>query len=83
MSKRLYLINPRSVLPGYFGTEVFEAWGFAPAVGIADLATATVAALAPADWQVSIISRASSADLLLGALPGHRSSRLRVVGQRA
>ncbi|TDV39496.1 uncharacterized protein DUF4070 [Paraburkholderia caballeronis] len=54
MSKRLYLINPRSVLPGYFGTEVFDAWGFAPAVGIADLATATVAALAPDDWSVTI-----------------------------
>jgi radical SAM superfamily enzyme YgiQ (UPF0313 family) len=50
----LHLINPRSSLPGYYGAEVFEAWGMAPVVGIADLATTTIAALAPRDWQVTI-----------------------------
>ncbi len=53
-SPSLYLINPKSAVPGYFGAEVFERWGLPPAQGIADLATATVAALAPEDWQVSI-----------------------------
>jgi hypothetical protein len=50
----LYLVNPRSGLPGYYGGEVFESWGLGAVVGIADLATATVAALAPPDWNVSI-----------------------------
>ncbi len=54
MSKSLYLINPRNALPSYFGAEVFEAYGFRPAVAMADLATTTVAALAPKDWRVSI-----------------------------
>lgn len=54
MDKTLYLVNPRSALPGYFGTEVFAATGLAPTVGIADLATPTVAALAPRDWAVTV-----------------------------
>jgi hypothetical protein len=54
MDKSLYLINPRSGMPGYFGAEVFEAWGLRPATSIADLATTTVAALAPANWDVSL-----------------------------
>ena len=54
MAKSLYLINPRPERASYFGAEVFEEAGFARAQGIADLATATVAALAPRDWNVSI-----------------------------
>ncbi len=54
MTKSMYLINPRAVHPSYFGAEVFEHWGYDPAQSIADLATATVAALAPAHWQMSI-----------------------------
>ncbi|MEE8137968.1 MAG: radical SAM protein [Thermoanaerobaculia bacterium] len=54
MSKSLYLINPRSRIPTYFGAEVFEHWGFQPAQANADLATVTVAALAPQDWQICI-----------------------------
>ena len=54
MARSLYLINPRSQIPGYFGSEAFERWGLAPAIGIADLATATVAAFAPRDWRVTI-----------------------------
>jgi len=54
MSRSLYLVNPRSAYPTYFGAEVHEHSGLAPAQGIADLATATVAALAPADWDVTI-----------------------------
>ena len=41
-------------MPSYHGSEVFELSGFRPAQGVADLATTTVAALAPADWQLSI-----------------------------
>jgi hypothetical protein len=52
--KSLYLINPRTEIPGYFGADVFEAWGFRPGAATADLATATVAALAPQDWKISI-----------------------------
>ena len=54
MPKSLYLINPRPSHPSYFGAEAFEHWGYAPAHAIADLATATVAALAPDDWTVTI-----------------------------
>lgn len=54
MAKSLYLINPRSESPSYFGAEVFGHWGFPRAQAIADLATPTVAALAPADWKVTI-----------------------------
>lgn len=54
MRKSLYLINPRSDHPSYFGAEVFEQWGFNPAQGIADLACVTVAAMAPSDWTVSV-----------------------------
>ena len=54
MSKSIYLINPRSDFPTYFGGEVFGASGFDPAVLMADLATPTVAALAPPDFDVRI-----------------------------
>jgi len=49
VSKSLYLINPLADFPSYFSAEVFRAWGFAPATSMADLAIATVAALAPSD----------------------------------
>ena len=52
--KSLYLVNPATSVPGYFGADVAAAKGLAPMVGIADLAIATVAALAPADWQVRL-----------------------------
>ena len=52
MPKSLYLINPKPANPSYFGAEAFEQWGFPSAQAIADLATATVAALAPSDWKV-------------------------------
>jgi hypothetical protein len=54
MSKSIYLINPRSDFPTYFGGEVFGVSGFDPAVLMADLATPTVAALAPPDFDVRI-----------------------------
>ena len=54
MSKSLYLINPLADFPSYFSAEVFRAWGFAPATSMADLAIATVAALAPSDFEVRL-----------------------------
>ena len=54
MAKTLYLINPRPADPSYFGAEAFGQWGYDPAQAIADLATSTVAALAPDDWTVTI-----------------------------
>jgi radical SAM superfamily enzyme YgiQ (UPF0313 family) len=54
MGRSLYLINPKAEHASYFGAEVFERYGCAPGHAIADLSTPTVAALAPADWQVTI-----------------------------
>ena len=54
MAKSLYLINPRSQIATYFGAECYEYFGFEPAQSIADLATATVAAMVPGDWQVDL-----------------------------
>jgi hypothetical protein len=54
VSKSLYLINPLADFPSYFSAEVFRAWGFAPATSMADLAIATVAALAPSDFEVRL-----------------------------
>ena len=54
MPSSLYLINPRSTGASYFGAEVFARYGFPGAQAIADLATVTVAALAPAGWSLSI-----------------------------
>ncbi|HUQ99882.1 MAG TPA: radical SAM protein [Gemmatimonadaceae bacterium] len=54
MSKSLYLINPRSKFPTYFSAEVFAASGFQPATAMADLAIPTLAALAPADFDVQL-----------------------------
>jgi hypothetical protein len=54
VSKSLYLINPLADFPSYFSAEVFRAWGFAPATSMADLAIATVAGLAPSDFEVRL-----------------------------
>lgn len=54
MANSLYLINARAEGASYFGAEVFAGFGFPRAQGIADLAAVTVAALAPAGWDVSI-----------------------------
>jgi radical SAM superfamily enzyme YgiQ (UPF0313 family) len=54
MSKSIYLINPRPRSPHYHTAEVFAAWGFPAAVQIADAALPTVAALAPADFQLRL-----------------------------
>jgi len=54
MAPSPYLINPRSDAPFYFGAEVHAAWGFGSTVLLADAALATVAALAPPDFAVTL-----------------------------
>src|SRR5262245_12513602 len=54
MSTSLYLINPASDFPSYFGAEVFGARGYRPATMAADLALPTLAALAPADFDIKL-----------------------------
>lgn len=54
MAKSLYLINPKNTNPSYFGAEVYEFMGLPPIQAVADLATVTVAAMAPKDWKIEI-----------------------------
>jgi len=54
MSKSIYLINPSSDFPSYFTAEVYAAHGFGPSTMMADLATPTLAALAPKDFNVQL-----------------------------
>jgi radical SAM family protein/uncharacterized protein DUF4070 len=54
MGTSLYLINPRSDFPSYSGGEVFESCHLGATITIADLALPTVAALMPADFDVSV-----------------------------
>lgn len=54
VARSLYIINPAADFPTYFGAEVLAASGFPAGVMMADLAAATVAALAPSDFDVSI-----------------------------
>jgi radical SAM superfamily enzyme YgiQ (UPF0313 family) len=50
----IYLINPRTDVPFYFGMEVHAAYGFGQTVLLADAAVATVAAMAPPDFNVTL-----------------------------
>src|SRR5712691_1773009 len=54
MAKSIYLINPAADFPSYFSSEVFAASGLAPAISMADLAIATIAAMAPGDFAVRL-----------------------------
>jgi radical SAM superfamily enzyme YgiQ (UPF0313 family) len=60
MSKTIYLINPASDFPSYFSAEVYAAQGFKGAAFIADLATPTVAAMAPKDFSVHLCDESIS-----------------------
>jgi hypothetical protein len=53
-AKSIYLINPVADMPSYFSAEVFAARGLPAAIATADLAVATVAAMAPDDFTVEI-----------------------------
>ena len=52
MKKSIYIINPRSDFPTYYGGEILEAMGYAPGVLVADLVIPTVAAFVPEDFSV-------------------------------
>jgi len=54
MTKSIYLINPDSDFPTYNGAEVFAGLGMAPATMVADLATTTLAAMAPPELDVEV-----------------------------
>ncbi len=54
MSKSIYLINPKADFPNYHGAEVNEHLGLTSTTWIGDLATTTVAALAPSDFKISL-----------------------------
>jgi hypothetical protein len=51
MTRSIYLINPGSDFPTYFNSESYGARGFARTVRVADLATPTLAAMCPPDFQ--------------------------------
>jgi radical SAM superfamily enzyme YgiQ (UPF0313 family) len=60
----LYLINPRCDEPAYFGADVHAARGLPAAVQLADPSLPTVAALAPADFEIELCDEGiSPADL--------------------
>ena len=61
MANSIYLINPVADMPSYFSSEVFAARGLPAAIATADLAIATVAALAPEDFGVELCDENVSA----------------------
>src|SRR5262249_49780675 len=54
MSRSIYLVNPATDFPSYFGGEVFAARGFRPGTMVADLTLPTLAAMVPEDFQVRL-----------------------------
>ncbi len=54
MSRAIYLINPNADAPPYYGADVLTQYNLPPAVHVADLATATVAAMVPDDFEVTL-----------------------------
>ncbi len=54
MKPSLYLINPRTDYPAYYGAEVFHDLGLPTAAFVADLAVTTVAALAGDGFRVEV-----------------------------
>ncbi|WP_424360472.1 radical SAM protein [Methylocystis parvus] len=80
----LYIINPAGDFPTYFGGEVLGASGYPGGVMMADLASATVAAFAPADFRIRLCDEAvepvdfdDASDFIL--VTGKVSQRLRMV----
>jgi radical SAM superfamily enzyme YgiQ (UPF0313 family) len=54
LAKSIYLIHPVADFPSYFSAEVFAARGLTPTIAMADLAIATIAAMAPGDFAVRL-----------------------------
>lgn len=55
MSKSVYLVNPATGFSGYYTAEVFAANGLTAVAATADLATTTIAALAPSDFCIEVV----------------------------
>ncbi len=58
MEPALYLINPKTDFPVYYGSEAFQRRGFEPAAFVADLTIATVSALVPPEIPVTLCDEA-------------------------
>ena len=54
MAKRIYLVNPACDSPSYYTPDIYRAMGAGSTIAMADLATTTVAAMAPADFDIRI-----------------------------
>lgn len=54
MASSMYVVNPAADFPTYFGAEALAASGLPAGVMMADLTAATIAALAPPDFEISI-----------------------------
>jgi len=54
VAKSLYIVNPASDFPNYVSADILAVSGLAPGVAMADSASATVAAMASKDFDVSI-----------------------------
>jgi len=54
MKKSIYLINPKSDYPTYYGAEVIESMGYSPGVMMADLVIPTVASFIPDSFHIEL-----------------------------
>ena len=55
---RIHIINPLADAPSYHSAEVYAAWGGARRTTTADLATVTLAAFVPPDWEIRLTDEA-------------------------
>ncbi len=53
-NKSIYFVNPAADFPTYFGGESYRGFGLAAATQMADLSIPTLAAMAPADFDVHV-----------------------------
>ncbi len=54
MSNSIYLINPKADFPSYYSAEVYAHLGLSPTAHVADLAIATVGAMVPDDFALTL-----------------------------
>jgi radical SAM superfamily enzyme YgiQ (UPF0313 family) len=54
MNKSIYFVNPAADFPTYFGGESYRGFGLPAATQMADLSVPTLAAMAPADFDVRV-----------------------------
>jgi radical SAM superfamily enzyme YgiQ (UPF0313 family) len=54
MGRSIYIVNPASDFATYYSAEVLVGSGLPRAALVADLAIATLAALVPKDWQITL-----------------------------